>query len=258
MNIELSKKIVFITGASSGIGRACAEQFAQKGARLLLCARRESRLTDVVADLKQRFQSDIYSFPLNVSDSAAVERKLQELPTEWQPIDILINNAGLALGLEKLQEGNIEDWDTMIDTNVKGVLYISRQVLGTMLKRNQGHIINIGSISSHQVYSGGVVYCATKFALKAISEGLKMDVHGTPIRVSSVDPGMVETEFSAVRFGGDQKKVEAVYKGFTPLKAEDIAEAVLFCATRPLHVDVRAIKIYPTAQTAAHLISRGN
>ncbi len=183
---------------------------------------------------------------------------MQELPTEWQPIDILINNAGLALGLEKLQEGSIEDWKIMIDTNVKGVLYISRQVLGTMLKRNQGYIINIGSISSHRVYSGGLVYCATKFALKAISERSKMDVRGMPIRVSSVDPGVVETEFSAVCFGGDQKKVGAVCKGFPSLKAEDIVKAVLFFATRPLHTDVREIKIYPTAQTASHLISRGN
>lgn len=256
MSVDLSKKIVLITGASSGIGCACAEQFARLGARLLLCARRGKRLADVVADLKERFQVDVRSFVLDVRDPVAVEKQLHQLPTEWQSIDILINNAGLALGLAKLQEGESDDWNAMIDTNVKGVLYVTRRVLQTMLKRNQGHIINIGSIASHQVYSGGVVYCATKFALRAISEGLKMDVHGTPIRVSSVDPGMVETEFSEVRFGGDQEKAKTVYKGLTPLSAEDIAEAVVFCATRPPHVDVREIKIYPTAQTAVHLVSR--
>lgn len=255
--MKLKNKTVFITGASSGIGRACAEQFAEQGARLLLCARRVDRLDDLENQLRKEHSFDVHTFQLDVSNPNAVTKALSNLPSEWQDIDILINNAGLALGLDKIQEGNLQDWDTMIDTNIKGVLYITRLVLKTMLKRNQGHIINIGSISSHQVYASGVVYCSTKFALKAISRGLKMDVHGTPIRVSSVDPGMVYTEFSTVRFRGDQKKFDAVYQGFTPLSAEDVAEAVVFCATRPAHVDVQEIRINPTAQTSASMVHRG-
>ena len=256
MAIDLSNKIAFITGASSGIGRACAEQFAELNVKLLLCARREKHLLQVAEDLRQRYQIEVHAISLDVSDPIAVEKKLRQLPDEWRAIDILINNAGLALGLDKIHEGRLDDWNTMIDTNLKGLLYVTRLVLQTMRQRKQGHVINIGSISSHQVYTGGVVYCATKFAVKAISEGLKMDVHDTAIRVSSVDPGIVETEFSTVRFGGDKRKIESVYKGLTPLTANDIADAVVFCATRPQHVDVREIKIYPTAQTAAHMVNR--
>jgi len=242
---------VFITGASSGIGRSCAEQFAKLGAKLLLCARREDRLNTLANELTQSYGVSVHILTLDISDASAVESALNQLPAEWQAIDVLVNNAGLALGLDKIQTGKLSDWESMININVKGLLYVTRLVLQDMLKRNQGHIINIGSISSHQVYQGGAVYCATKFAVKAISNGLKMDVHDTPIRVSSVDPGMVRTEFSEVRFGGDQEKSDAVYKGLTPLSPDDVAEAVVFCATRPAHVDVREIKIYPTAQTHA-------
>ncbi len=249
--MKFNDKCVFITGASSGIGRSCAEEFAKIGARLLLCARREDKLTEVGNDLQRRYGVDIHLVTLDVSDADAVEHALSQLPSQWRVIDVLVNNAGLALGLDKIQTGKLDDWETMIDINVKGLLYVTRLVLQTMLKRNQGHIINIGSISSHQVYQGGAVYCATKFAVKAISEGLKMDIYDSPIRVSSVDPGMVRTEFSNVRFSGDQEKSDAVYKGLTPLSPEDVAEAVVFCATRPPHVDVREIKIYPTAQTHA-------
>lgn len=249
--MKFNDKCVFITGASSGIGRSCAEEFAKIGAKLLLCARREDKLLEVANDLQQRYSVDVHTVTLDVSDADAVEHALSRLPTEWQAIDVLVNNAGLALGLDKIQTGKLDDWKTMIDINVKGLLYVTRLVLQNMLKRNQGHIINIGSISSHQVYQGGAVYCATKFAVKAISEGLKMDIYDSPIRVSSVDPGMVRTEFSNVRFSGDQEKSDAVYKGLTPLSPEDVAEAVVFCATRPPHVDVREIKIYPTAQTHA-------
>lgn len=254
--MKLKNKTVMITGASSGIGRACAEKFAEMGARLLLCARRETALRTLAAELQQQYASQIYTFPVDVSDSVAVSRALETLPSAWTDIDILVNNAGLALGLDKIQDSNPNDWETMIDTNIKGVLYVTRLVLKRMLQRHQGHIINIGSISSHEVYAGGVVYCATKFALKAISKGIKMDVHGTPIRVSSVDPGMVQTEFSTVRFGGDQEQADRIYQGLTPLSGDDIAEAVVFCATRPLHVDVREIKIYPTAQTAVSMVHR--
>ena len=247
---------VFITGASSGIGRACAELFAQEGAKLLLCARSEDKLKTISEQLSARHQTESYLMTLDVRDSEAVSRSLSDLPVEWQDIDVLVNNAGLALGIGKIQNADVQDWEQMIDTNIKGLLYISHYVVAKMVERNKGHVINIGSISSHEVYSGGVVYCATKFAVKAITEGLKMDVHGTPIRVSSVDPGMVKTGFSKTRFAGDEKKVESVYKGMTPLNAEDIADAVVYCATRPPHVDIREIKIYPTDQTAAHMCHR--
>ena len=256
MSLDLTNKLVFITGASSGIGLACAEQFARLKAKLLLCARREDRLARAALDLQKRYQVPVYHFGLDVRQFGQVEKQWQNLPPEWQDVDILVNNAGLALGFDKIQTGELTDWDRMIDTNIKGVLHVTRTVLPFMLKRNQGHIINIGSISAHEVYSGGVVYCATKFALKAISQGLKMDVHGTPIRVSSIDPGMVKTEFSDVRFGGDPERANAVYQGVTPLNPEDVAEAVVFCATRPSHVDVREIKIYPTDQTASFMVSR--
>lgn len=254
--MKLKNKTVFITGGSSGIGQACAEKFGELGARILLCARRENKLKALASTLKQKYAVEVYVCSLDVSDPDAVKTALSRLPTEWQDIDILVNNAGLALGLDKIHEGDIQDWETMIDTNIKGVLYITRLVLQNMLQRNQGHIINIGSISSHEVYSGGVVYCATKFALKAISKGLKMDVHGTPIRVSSVDPGVVRTEFSTVRFGGDQKKFDTVYKGLTPLSAEDVAEVVVFCATRPAHVNIQEVRVNPTDQTSASMIHR--
>lgn len=256
--MPLTNKIVFITGASSGIGQACAEEFARLGAKLLLCARREDRLQTLAADLTKRYQVKIHTFKCDVTDPDIVAKRMEALPAEWQAIDILINNAGLAAGIDKLQEGKLDDWNAMIDTNIKGVLYVTRLVLRHMLKRNQGHIINLGSISSHQLYVGGSVYCATKFALQAISDGIKMDVHGTPIRVSQINPGMVETEFATVRYKGDQEKFDALYRGFTPLTARDVAEAIVFCATRPAHVDVRDMNIYPTAQTAALMVYREN
>lgn len=249
-------KIVMITGASSGIGLACAMTFAREGARLILCARRIDRMQELAALLKKDFNTESYIFGLDVQNYFAVTQSIQALPSAWQAIDVLVNSAGLALGFEKIQEADVSHWDQMIDTNIKGLLYVTRQVLPLMLQRNRGHIVNLGSISSHQVYSGGVAYCATKFAVKAISEGLKMDVHGTPIRVSSVDPGMVDTEFSTVRFAGDRDKASQVYKGVTPLTGEDVAEAILFCVTRPAHVNVREIKIYPTAQTASLMCHR--
>jgi NADP-dependent 3-hydroxy acid dehydrogenase YdfG len=254
--MNITNKIVFITGASSGIGQACAEEFARLGAKLLLCARREDRLQALAKDLTQRFNVKIHTFKCDVSNTDSVEKSFAALPAEWRDIDILINNAGLAAGIDKIQDGKLEDWDVMIDTNIKGVLYVTRLVLGQMLKRNQGHIINLGSISAYQVYAGGSVYCATKFAIQAISEGIKMDVHGTPIRVSQINPGMVETEYAMVRFKGDKEKFASVYRGLTPLTAKDVAEAIVFCATRPAHVDVRDINIYPTAQTAALMIHR--
>ena len=247
---------VLITGASSGIGRACAAMFAKEGAKLLLCARNGEKLAALAEQLQAEHQTDTYQLTLDVRDAHAVQDALSDLPLEWQDIDVLVNNAGLALGLEKLHEGNVDEWEQMIDTNLKGVLYVSRHVVGKMLARQKGHIINIGSVSGHQVYSGGVVYCATKFALRAISEGIKMDVHGSPIRVTSIDPGMVKSQFSATRFYGDEAKVDAVYEGMTPLSPEDVADAIVYCATRPPHVDVREMLILTTDQTAAHLCYR--
>jgi len=254
--MRCQNKRVFITGASSGIGFACAESFAKEGASLLLCARSGEKLTTIARQINDQYQVEVYPLVLDVSDAAQVQQKLADLPMEWQAVDVLVNNAGLALGIEKIHEGDVRDWEQMIDTNIKGVLYILRHMVAKMVERGKGHIINIGSISAYQVYSGGVVYCATKFALRAISEGLKMDLHGTPIRVSSVDPGMVDTHFSMTRFKGDRAKANAMYQGMTPLNAEDIADAVVYCATRPAHVDVREIKIYPTDQTATHMCYR--
>jgi 3-hydroxy acid dehydrogenase / malonic semialdehyde reductase len=193
---------------------------------------------------------------LDVADLREVQVAFSYLPKDFQAIDILINNAGLARGLDKVQEGKTPDWDAMINTNVKGLLYVTREVLPGMLARNQGHVVNIGSIAGYEVYSGGTVYCATKFALRALSDGIKMDVHGSQIRVSEVDPGMVKTEFSDVRFEKGDKRIRNVYKGVNYLKAKDVADAIIFCVTRPPHVDIRAIKIYPTDQTAAHMVRR--
>lgn len=254
--MRCKNKCVLITGASSGIGYACAELFAKEGARLLLCGRRTEKLTELAQTLKQKYAVDVHVFSLDVTDPKAVQYSLDSLPESWQQIDILVNNAGLALGMEKLHEGNLEDWDQMIDTNLKGLLYVTRYVLANMVKRNQGHVINLSSIAAHQVYPGGAVYCATKSAVSAITDALKMDVHGTKIRVTSIDPGMVKTDFSMIRFKGDEKRAAAVYSGVDALTAEDIADVVIFCATRPPHVDVRQVVIMPTDQTSVLMCHR--
>lgn len=253
---EKNELIVFITGASSGIGHACAKAFAEQGANLILCARRSDKIKTISEELQKKYSVQVYPLTLDVSDAMAVGKAINELPKAWRNIDVLVNNAGVALGLDTIQEGDINEWNEMIDTNIKGLLYVTKFILPEMLKRNKGHIINIGSISSHQVYSGGVVYCSTKFAEKAISEGIKMDLHGSPIRVTSIDPGMVKTDFSITRFGGDAEKANKVYHGMTPLTPEDVADAIVYTATRPPHVNIREIKIYPTDQTAAHLCYR--
>lgn len=252
----MKNKRILVTGASSGIGRACAEQFASLGAKLLLCSRRIDVLNQLAQTLRDEYDVEILTVELDIQNAEVVQRVLSDLPIEWHDIDVLVNNAGLALALDPIYKGDIKQWDQMIDTNVKGLLYVTRYVVGKMVARNSGHVINIGSISSHQVYPGGTVYCATKFAEQAITEGTKMDVHGTTIRVTSVDPGMVDTNFSATRFSGDTEKAQSVYKGMTPLQAADVADAVVYAATRPAHVNVREIKIYPTDQTATHLCHR--
>lgn len=247
-------KIVFITGASSGIGAACAHIFAQAGARLILAARRLEGLQDLAAQLPTT--TDVYLVKLDVRDRTAVIQEMTNLPSEWSEIEILINNAGLARGLEQFSVAEVSDWEEMIDTNIKGLLYMTRYILPGMLDRGRGHIINLGSIAGHGAYPKGSVYCGTKAAVKLISEGLKQDLLGTPIRVSSVDPGLVETEFSLVRFHGDTAKASKVYEGLTPLHAKDVADVIFFCATRPAHVNINQVVLMPVDQASATLVHR--
>lgn len=256
--VSIKEQIVVITGASSGIGAACAKEFATEGASLILAARRKEKLEAVAAELKAAYDSKIHLLELDVSDRTAVEKSFASLPEPWCNVDILVNNAGLSRGLEKLQSGDIQNWEEMIDTNVKGLLYVTRSLLPRMVERNQGHIINIGSIAGHQTYPGGNVYCATKAAVRALSAGLKMDLLGTPIRVSSVDPGTVETDFSKVRFRGDTEKAKKVYQGMNPLTPNDIAEIVVFCATRPANVNMSEVLVLATDQSSATMINRHN
>ncbi len=252
----LKNKIVFITGASSGIGAASARQFAQQGAKLLLCARRIDKLNELATELAAEFGVSVHTFQLDVCQHDAVKDALNSLPPEWKDIDVLLNNAGLAAGLDNFQDGDVQDWEAMLDTNVKGLLYVTKALLPHMIARNSGHIINIGSIAGHTTYPKGAVYCATKAAVNVLSNGLRMDLYGTKIRVSTVDPGAVETDFSLVRFKGDEKRAASVYEGMTPLSANDIADAVLYCATRPAHVNISEVIIMPTDQAAATMVYR--
>lgn len=252
---NLKNKIVFITGASSGIGRACAEQLAALGAKLILTARRITRITQLAADLNKQYGIAALPLQLDVRDPNQVKQVIENLANEWKNIDILINNAGLALATDSTQEGDINNWDTMIDTNIKGLLYVTRAILPGMIARNSGHIINIGSIAGREYYPGGNVYAATKFAVNAISKSLRIDLLGTAIRASEVAPGAVETEFSEVRWK-DKERAKEFYSNFTPLTAEDIADAVIYCATRKPHVNIAEILVLPTAQASANFIHR--
>jgi serine 3-dehydrogenase len=243
---------VLITGASSGIGAATAHAFAREKCNLLLAARRRDRIDQLARHLADKYAITAQAITLDVTKQKDVDAALGSLSTAWEQIDILVNNAGLSRGLTNLQEGDIGDWEEMIDTNIKGLLYVTRSILPGMVKRNKGHIINIGSIAGHQLYPAGNVYCATKFAVKALSEGLRLDLLGTGVRVTSVDPGMVQTEFSQVRFHGDTERAAAVYQGLQPLSADDVAEVILFCATRPPHVDVADIIVMPTDQASVN------
>ncbi|VEP16351.1 NADP-dependent 3-hydroxy acid dehydrogenase YdfG [Hyella patelloides LEGE 07179] len=256
--VSIKEQIVVITGASSGIGAACAKQFAQEGASLILAARRKEKLEAVAAEIKATYKVKTHLLEMDVSDRATVETTLASLPEPWNKVDILVNNAGLSRGMDKLQEGDIQNWEEMIDTNVKGLLYVTRSLLPGMVARNQGHIINIGSIAGHQAYPGGNVYCATKAAVRALSEGLKMDLFATPIRVSSVDPGTVETDFSKVRFRGDIERAKKVYEGMNALTPQDIAEIVVFCATRPSNVNISELLVLATDQSSATMVNRSS
>jgi 3-hydroxy acid dehydrogenase / malonic semialdehyde reductase len=253
---SLQNQIILITGASSGIGTACATILAGAGAKLILAARRLERLQQLADALVKEFSIEIHLLQLDVRDRNAVESAIATLPSAWSEIDILINNAGLSRGLDKLHEGSFQDWEDMIDTNVKGLLYLSRYVVPGMVSRDRGHVVNLGSIAGHQTYPGGNVYCATKAAVRAISEGLKQDLLGTRVRVTSVDPGMVETEFSEVRFHGDTERAKKVYQGVKPLTADDVADVIFFCVTRSPHVNINEVVLMPVDQASATLVNR--
>ena len=252
----LRDRVVFITGASSGIGAACARIFARDGARLLLAARRGERLEQARDELVRLGATELRLLTLDVRDEAAVFASLDALPAAWKQIEVLVNNAGLSRGLDPLHEGHTADWDEMIDTNVKGLLYVDRAVVPLMVARRSGLVVHIGSIAGRQVYPAGNVYCATKHAVRALTDGLRIDLQGTGVRVTSVDPGMVETEFSEVRFHGDRARAAAVYRGITPLTADDVAEVIHFAATRPAHVSIAEVLVLPTDQASATHVHR--
>lgn len=254
--LSLKNKIVFISGASSGIGMACARSFAREGANLILAARRKERLEKLASELKEEFNTESRILSFDIQNYQEIKEAFNSLPEDWKNVDILINNAGLAKGMQKLQDGNPDDWDVMINTNIKGLLYLTREVLPFMVKRESGHIINLGSTAGHDVYPSGNVYCATKFAVNAITQSLRIDVLDKSIKVSSVDPGMVETEFSVVRFSGDIERAKNVYKGVDPLTPHDVADAILYCATRPQHVNINEIILTPVAQAQSNFVVR--
>jgi NADP-dependent 3-hydroxy acid dehydrogenase YdfG len=244
---NLKDKIVLVTGASSGIGEACARRFSSEGARVVAAARRSERLKT----LTERLNGNSYPLELDVRDQGAVSTAIEALPDEWKDIEVLVNNAGLSRGLELFHEAKIDDWEEMIDTNIKGLLYVSRAVIPRMVKNGRGHVINIGSIAGHEVYPRGNVYCATKHAVDALTKGMRLDLVETPVKVSTVDPGLVETEFSDVRFRGDAARAKTVYQGYKPLTGDDIADAVFWIASRPKHVQVAEVIIFPSAQASA-------
>jgi len=250
--MSLKNKVVFITGASAGIGAACARRFAEAGANLILAARRIERLRELAREVESAFGGRCHFGELDVRRQPDVERFVAELPPEFAAIDILVNNAGLSRGLDSIPQGKIDDWDEMVDTNVKGLLFVTRAVTPGMLARRRGHVINIGSIAGRQVYPNGGVYCATKFAVRAITLGLMMDLVNTPLRVTTVDPGLTETEFSLVRFRGDEERAANVYRSTDPLTADDIADAVLYCATRPPRMNVAEMVVMPTVQASVY------
>ena len=252
----LSNKTTFITGASAGIGKACAEVFAKEKSNLILSARRIDRLKTLASKLEKQNGIEVKCLKLDVRNYDEVKKVIDSLDNNWKKIDILINNAGLSRGLDKIHEGKKEDWDEMIDTNVKGLVYVTRLVLPLMIKRKKGHVINIGSTAGHDVYPAGNIYAATKFAVKALSQSMRLDLLDKAIKVSSVDPGMVETEFSEVRFRGDKERAKKVYTGINPLMASDVAEAVLFCATRQQNVNINQVILTPLAQASSTQVIR--
>ena len=252
----LKNKIVFLTGATSGIGKACAIEFAKAGVNLILCARRIEFLKTLANEISKEHKIKTHFGKVDVRIKDEVDHFVDSLPAEFKGIDILVNNAGLSRGLEKFYEDDFNNWEEMIDTNVKGLLYVTNAVVPGMVERMNGHIINIGSVAGHEAYPKGGIYCGTKHAVDAITKSLRMDLIDKNIRVSTVDPGLVETNFSNIRFHGDEERAKNVYKGLTPLTGKDVAEAVLFIASRPAHVNIGEIIIFPTRQASAMIVHR--
>jgi 3-hydroxy acid dehydrogenase / malonic semialdehyde reductase len=253
---KIKSKIVFMSGAGSGIGKACAEKFAENGAKLILCSRNIDKLIKVAGEINKKYDTDILTYQLDVRDREKVKTVIDELPKSWRKIDVLVNNAGGALGMEKFQAGSIDDWDEMIDSNVKGLLYLSRNIVPLMIRNKKGHVINIGSIAGVAAYPNGAVYCGVKAAVKLISDGLRIDTVDTPIRVTNIQPGLVETNFSVVRFHGDEERANKVYQGIKALRAEDIADIVYFSASLPAHVQICEVTVTPTYQASATVVHR--
>ena len=249
-------KIVLITGATSGIGAACARKFAGAGYRLIITGRRAGQLAVMAAELETTYGVQVLPLSFDVRERDAVKQALDSVPAAWRDIDVLVNNAGLALGLEPEYAGDFSDWETMIDTNVKGLLYMTRLVVPGMVERGSGHVINIGSVAGDAAYAGGAVYCATKAAVKALSDGLRIDLVHTPVRVTNLKPGLVETNFSNVRFHGDAERASNVYKGIEPLTGDDIADVALYAVHAPAHVQIAEVLILATHQASGSVISR--
>jgi NADP-dependent 3-hydroxy acid dehydrogenase YdfG len=253
---ELKGRWALVTGATSGFGLATAHAIAAEGGNVAITGRREDRLRATAEEIRSKHKVETLALRFDVRDLAQVQAALTGAPGLLAKLDILVNNAGLALALDPLQSGDTRDWDQMIDTNVKGLLYVSRTVLPGMVERGWGHVVNVGSVAGHQTYAGGAVYSATKYAVRAITDALRYDVLGKGIRVSNVEPGLAETEFSEVRFKGDAARAKTVYEGLTALRAEDVADAVVWCLTRPQHVNVQSVLIMPTDQASAHAVNR--
>ena len=248
-------KIVLITGATSGIGLGCARKFAENGDRLILTGRNEKRLAEISKELTEK-GTQVLTLAFDVRDSKKAQELISQLPQEWQQIDVLVNNAGLALGLEPEYEGDLEEWETMIDTNIKGLLTMTRLVVPGMVERNRGHVINVGSVAGDAAYAGGNVYCATKAAVKALTDGLRIDVANTAVRVTNLKPGLVETNFSNVRFHGDEERAKKLYTGIKPLTGDDIADVAVYAANAPEHVQIAEVLILATHQASGSVIVR--
>jgi len=252
--LQIMKKTAFITGATSGIGKATAELFAKNNMKLILCGRRKERLENLQKELSKL--TEVTTLQFDVSKREEVALAIASLPENFQHIDILINNAGNAHGLSTIQDGDIDDWDAMLDINVKGLLYVSKAIIPKMIANNTGFIVNIGSIAGKDVYKNGNVYCASKFAVNALNKSMRLDLNDYNIRVSAIHPGLVETEFSDVRFKGDTQRAKTVYQGFKALQAEDIADIINFVVTRPYHVNIEDLVVYPTAQASATMLHK--
>ncbi|MEI6885111.1 MAG: SDR family oxidoreductase [Bacteroidota bacterium] len=250
------KKTILITGATSGFGKAIAIKFAQNGDNIIITGRRKERLADLKKLLATDFKVEVLALCFDVRNSSAVQKAINSLPDQWKSIDVLVNNAGLAAGLGPVHEGVLDDWERMIDTNMKGLLYMTRFVAPLMVIRKQGHIINIGSIAGKEVYPNGNVYCGSKFGVDAITKGTRIDLVSHNIKVTQIAPGAANTEFALVRFNGDQQKADNVYKGFKPLVAEDIAEVVYYVTTLPSHVNINDLVLMPTAQASSTVFHR--